>query len=560
MGYRSCDDRYQVTMFPEIIDDYVSDENPVRVMDAYVNSLNMGELGFKAEPAETGRPPYNPKDILKLYIYGHSNKIRSSRRLETESKRNVELMWLINNQTPDHKTIAEFRRKHPEALKKVFRNFVVVCRKFGLYGCEDVVVDGSKFRAVNSADNNFDVEKLEDRLKRIDEKLERYMSELDENDKKDETEAAKPKHSKEEIAAAIAELTERKGNYEGMKTKLETTGETQISTVDPDSRRMKQANGGSDICYNVQTAVDSKHKLIAAYDVTNSCNDKNQLAPMGKAAKKALNVEHLTMTGDTGYFVASDLAECICNGITPQVSSKYDSVTFCIPVSAEEAAAEANKAAAGAADETTDEAVNETTAETIAETASESTTKATTKATTEATTEAAAETTTEKSSKAADKPRQFNNPGKNVLIRDRNIGLCPMGNVLYPRSYRKSINSAVYSNAEACRNCPRRKDCKGYDRELKVKMPQSKFTKQYNDADLHVKQITYSADKAFLRKRKEIVEHPFGTIKRSMDSSYCLLKGIAKVSGEFALTFLAYNLKRAINILGVAKMLQEIRG
>jgi len=493
MGYIRGSDRYQQTMFPEVIDDYITEENPVRVIDAYIDSLKLAELEFKAIPADTGRPPYDPKDMLKLYLYGYFNKLRSSRKLEAETKRNIELMWLINKLSPDHKTIAEFRRNNAKALKNVFRDFVKLCQKLGLYGNELAAVDGSKFRAVNSVENNFNREKLEERIKRIDEKMEQYLSELNEND---EAESDAPKHTKEEIGAAIAELSARKEGYESMKARLDETGETQISTVDPDSKRMKQANGGSGICYNIQTAVDAENKMIADYEVTNHCNDKNLLAPMAKSAKETLGVDKLAVIADTGYFVASDLAECITNGITPHVSSEYESVTFCVPATAEEAS----------------------------------------------------------------EPQQFSNQGKNVFIRERNIGLCPMGCVLYPNSYRESINAAVYSNTKACRNCPHRAGCKNYDRELKVKMPLSEFTKQYNDSGLHVKQITYSADKTLLRKRKEIVEHPFGTIKRHMDSSYCLMKGIAKVSGEFALSFCAYNLKRAINILGAAKMLQVIRG
>ena len=492
MRYIAGSDRYQQTMLPEIIDDYVTEENPVRVIDAYIDSLEMAKLGIKATPAETGRPSYHPKDMLKLYIYGYFNRLRSSRKLETETKRNIELMWLMNKLSPDHKTIARFRKDNVKALKNIFRDFVKLSQKLGLYGNELEAIDGSKFKAVNSVDNNFNRQKLDDRILRIDEKLDRYFSEMSENDK---NESDAPKHTKEEIATAIEELTVKRENYESMRARLDETGETQISTVDTDARRMKLANGGSDVCYNVQIAVDAKHKMIGDYDVTNHCNDKNLLAPMAKSVKETLGVEKIAVSADTGYFVVSDLADCIINGITPHVSSEYDSVTFCVPATAEE--------------------VNE--------------------------------------------PQNFDHQGKNVLIKERNIGLCPMGCILYPRSYRKSTNVAVYSNAKACRACPHRKNCKPYDRELKVKMPACEFSKEYNDEGLRVKQITYSPDKSLLQKRKEIAEHPFGTIKRQMDASYCLLKGVVNVAGEFALTFLAYNLKRAINVLGVAFMIQAIR-
>jgi hypothetical protein len=281
-----------------------------------------------------------------------------------------------------------------------------------------------------------------------------------------------------------------------MKSQLEESGETQISTTDPDARRMKASNGGADISYNVQTATDSKNKLIVDYEVTNQCNDKNLLASMAISAKETLGVETLDVLADKGYFVASDIAECIQNGITPHVSSEHDSITISIP------------------------------------------------------------TTPDESTGA----QEFNNKGKPVYVKERNIGLCPMGNVLYPRSYSKGHGAAVFSNAKACRNCPSRDKCPSYyDRELKVTMPHSEFSKEYNDAMLHTKQVTITSDKEKLRRRKEIAEHPFGTVKRGMDSSYCLTKGTENVRGEFGLTFLAYNMKRVINILGVPKLLQAIR-
>ena len=464
----------------------------MRVIDAFVDSLDMEEQGIEVSVASTGRPRYDPKDQLKLYIYGYFNRIRSSRRLEIETHRNIELMWLMRKLTPDHKTIARFRKDNAEGLKKVFRAFVKLCQMLGLYGNELLAIDGAKFTAVNSLENNFNEKKLEERLRRIDEKLAGYLSELNEND---ECEQDAPRHTKEEIAAAIAKLAERKQKYEGMKSQLEESGETQISTTDPESKRMKLANGGSDVCYNVQTAVDSKYNLIVDYEVTNQCNDKNQLASMAKSAKEVLGVEEIATVADTGFFVASDIAECMANGIDAHVSSEHESITMCIAVEEEEAR----------------------------------------------------------------EAKEFGNQGKNVFIRERNIGLCPMGNVLYPRSYRSSIKSAIYANPEACRACSHRGKCREYDRELKIKMALSEFTREYNDQGLYIRQLTYAPNKALLRRRKEIVEHPFGTIKRQMDSEYFLLKGMAKVSGEFALTCLAYNLKRAINILGVSNLLEGMR-
>jgi len=496
MRYIEGADRYQKVLFPDSIDEYISPENPVRVIDAYISGLKLNELGIKGEPSNTGRPPYDPKDLLKLYVYGYFNRIRSSRRLEKETQRNIELMWMLNKLSPDHITIARFRKVNVKPLKNVFRDFVKLCVQLGLYGKELESVDGSKFKAVNSLENNFGHKKLDDRIKRIEEKLEQYLSELDEYDKAEagQDESANPTHTKEEIASIIDDLTTRKQTYEGIKNHLDETGQPQISTTDPDAKRMNHRNGLSEVCYNVQTVVDDKHKLIAEFEVTNRCNDKNLLSPMMKSAKEILGVDEIAAVADTGYFTATDIAECINNGITPHISSEYDSITICI----ETAETEANE------------------------------------------------------------PQEFNNQGKNVFIKERNIGLCPMGCVLYPRGYSEARKAAVYANANACKNCRHQPKCVKYYKELEVQMPKAEFTKEYNVEGLHVKQITYTADKSLLRKRKTLSEHPFGTIKRHMDSAYCLMTGIENVRGEFALTFLAYNLKRVINILGVDKMLKVL--
>ena len=494
MRYIEGKDRYQKILFPDIIDEYITAENPVRVIDAYVDSLKLNDINIRTEYSEVGRPPYNPKHMLKLYIYGYFNKIRSSRRLETETLRNIELMWLMNKLSPDHKTIARFRVDNAKALKDVFRDFVQLCKKLDLYGKELVAIDGSKFMAVNSDDNNFNHNKLDDRIRRIDEKLDKYFAELNENDKT-EAETDSPKHTEEEIKTIIDELSKRKQNYEDMKKQLDETGETQLSTTDPDAKRMKTADGASDVCFNVQTAVDDKHKMIVDFDVTNHCTDKNLLSPMAVSAKEVLGVEEITAVADNGYFVPTDIVECMKNGITPHVSNEHESITLCVPATCE----------------------------------------------------------------TANEPQEFNNAGKNVFIKERNVGVCPMGNVLYPQRYLQSQRSGVYQNKKACKNCPQRSVCTTNQRRMIIRMAETEFTTDYNDKNLYFRQILYAPDKKLLRKRKEIVEHPFGTIKRSMDNAYCLTKGIPKVRGEFALTFLAYNLKRAINILGTEKLLQAIR-
>jgi transposase len=255
MGYIIGQCRNQLILFPESIDEYVDEENSVRVLDAYVESLDLNKLGFtKASPSETGRPPYSPQDMLKLYIYGYINRIRSSRRLETETKRNIEVMWLLKKLTPDHKTIARFRSDNSKALKSVFRDFVKLCMKLGLYGKELTAIDGSKFKAVNSKDRNFTDSKLKERIARLEAKIEEYMREIDEADKQEESgcfpgSTPEPKKTQEQIKQIIAELKDRKALYESYAEEMVKSGETQKSLTDPDSRLM-MANGKMDVCYN----------------------------------------------------------------------------------------------------------------------------------------------------------------------------------------------------------------------------------------------------------------------------------------------------------------------
>lgn len=314
MGYKVGVDREQQVMFPATLDEYVSANNPVRVIDAFVGELDMVKLGFeRAIPADEGRPAYDPRDLLKLYIYGYLNRTRSSRRLERETHRNVEMIWLMRQLRPDHKTIAEFRRKHPEELKRVGRAFVVVCARLELFSAELVFVDGSKFRAVNSKDRNFTKGKLKALLARIDAQIEGYLAEVE---AQDAAEAGQPGATDPQLAEKLKGLRERKERYEGLQKRLEESGESQVSLTDADSRLMK-SQGDMKVCFNAQIAVDAKHHLIVADDVTNEVNDEWQLAPMAMAAKEALGVETLEVAADAGYHVGTQVVECEANGITP---------------------------------------------------------------------------------------------------------------------------------------------------------------------------------------------------------------------------------------------------
>jgi len=285
MGYIEGESRDQRVMFPAVIDDYITEDNPVRFIDAFADNLDLDELGFqRSQPASTGRPPYHPLDLLKLYIYGYMNRISTTRRLEKESHRNIEVIWLLRKLRPDFKTIADFRRDNGKAIKQLFREFSLLCRRLDLFGGELLAIDGSKFKASNSKHRNFTKKKLKRRLRDIDQKIEQYFEELDAGDE-EEAEVHKP--TAEELQEKIEGLKERKRRYIELKEKMETSGEDQVSLTDPDSRSMAR-DGKAVVGYNVQTAVDDKHKLIVVQEVTNAVTDVDQLSEIAIEAKEAL--------------------------------------------------------------------------------------------------------------------------------------------------------------------------------------------------------------------------------------------------------------------------------
>jgi hypothetical protein len=358
----------------------------------------------------------------------------------------------------------------------------------GLYGKELIAIDGSKFKAVNANDRNFTDGKLADRIGRLDNKITEYMAELSANDQEEDKQGAEK--SSEKIGDIVKRLEERRAVYEGYKEEMAEAGESQKSLTDPESRLM-MANGKMDVCYNVQTAVDAKNKLIAEFEVTNSAVDKNYLTPMALKTKEIFGVGNITAVADAGYDSVQDIVSGMNEGIDVHVAgTDFD---ICVP--AEEESGE--------------------------------------------------DITSQKD-------------GRCVYYADRNIVLCPMGKTLYPRFYKKGKKCGVFYNNAECKKCA----CtcakiKNKGRH-EVPMEEADFTIKYNDEGLHVKQERITGNKTIIRERKSIVEHPFGTVKRNMDAAYCLTKGMRLVSGEFSLSFLAYNLKRAINIIGVSGMIECI--
>jgi transposase len=309
-------DRGQSTLLPECLDDWIGEDNPVRVIDAFIDALDLGEIGFAGvEPAATGRPSYHPSVLLKLYIYGYLNRIQSSRRLEREAGRNLEVLWLLKRLAPDHKTIADFRTDNGAALRKVCARFVDLCRELGLLATASVAIDGSKFKAVNNRDKNFTEAKVTRRWAQLEESVARYLSQLDTADRQEPSEALaiKALHLKEKMAKLESEMLKLSAHEHAMLM----SADKQVSLTDPDSRSMATSGRGSGVVgYNVQTVVETKNHLIITHDVTNTGSDRGQLARMGKAAQAVLRADKLEAVADRGYFNSPEILECHESGIT----------------------------------------------------------------------------------------------------------------------------------------------------------------------------------------------------------------------------------------------------
>lgn len=305
------DSRTQATFLPERLEDYIAEENAVRVVDVFIDGLNLSSLGFKVSPALKGRPAYHPATMLKLYIYGYLNRIQSTRRLEREAGRNVELMWLLGRLAPDFKTIADFRKNNTLAIRTACREFVIICRKLSLFNDAFVAVDGSKFKAVNSSDRNFTQAKVKRRLEQIEKSIDQYLAEIVSTDRQESLVA---KDKSERLKNKIIKLKKEVEKLNQIEEQLNATPDKQISLTDPDARSMKSRGTGI-VGYNVQTAVDVKHHLIVAHDVTNFGNDRSQLSHIAKLAKEAIGVDELTVVADKGYFNGTEIKACEDEGI-----------------------------------------------------------------------------------------------------------------------------------------------------------------------------------------------------------------------------------------------------
>ena len=310
--------RNQITLMPACLDDYIDADNPVRVIDLFVDELDLVELGFDSTvAAATGRPGYHPALLLKIYLYGYLNRIQSSRRLERETQRNVELMWLTGQLSPDFKTIADFRHDNGKGIRNVCKRFVALCRQLNLFSQAVVAIDGSKFKAVNNRDKNFTPHKLEQRMKQIDESIERYLNALDTADR---TQPADLEARTTHLQEKLVKLKKQMHYLRDIEQQLKQQPDKQLSQTDPDARSMATSGRGTGMVgYNVQTAVDTKHHLIVAHEVTNLGHDRTQLSKMARQSREALGSEDMEVIADRGYFKGPEILKCVEAGITPSV-------------------------------------------------------------------------------------------------------------------------------------------------------------------------------------------------------------------------------------------------
>jgi len=465
--------REQKLLLPEAVEDYVAPEAPVRFIDAFVSTLDLRALGFgKAMAAHTGRPPYDPGDLLRLYLYGYLNRLRSSRLLERECTRNLEVIWLLRMLKPDFKTLADFRRDNKKPLQAACRQFTLLCRQMNLFGGELVAIDGSKFRAVNSKDKNFNEKKLRELIAGIDAKIENYLKELDNGDN---DEPAEPAPTSEELKKKIAQLQERKDDYEDLAAQLDEE-DKQVSSVDPDARLM-HTRDGAQVCYNVQSAVDSKHKLIVAHEVVNEGVDYQQLSSMAREAKEVLGVEKINVVADKGYYSNTEVRRCVEHGITPYME------------------------------------------------------KANTSANT-----------------------KLGLYGKNKFQYDleKDVYHCPGQKELTYRynTYEKERELRYYQ-ATGCQSCTLKSHCTRNKANRRI-------TREENEGLMEAMAARVKASRHIMKLRKALVEHPFGTIKRTMNAGYFLCKRLGGVRAEMSLTVLAYNLKRVLNIVSFTELMKAV--
>jgi transposase len=468
--------REQIILFPETVDDYISEENMVRFVDAYVDKLDVKELGYKySETKETGRKPYDPKDMLKLYIYGYMMKIRSSRALESETHRNVELMWLIKKLQPDFKTIADFRKDNVDSIKLVCREFTLFCRKLGLIGSNLLAIDGSKFKAVNSKDKCYTKKFIKKELKEIDQKINDYLDAIDRSDMK-ENEFSKI--DTQRLKEIIENLSEEKAEIKKLLQEIEEENANQKSMTDSDSRMMKTSNGTYQVGYNTQIAVDDKHHLIVESEVTNEQNDIKCLSQIAEKSKQTLDIDKIKVVCDGGYYSEKEISDCEGKNIECYVVI----------------------------------------------------------------------------------PKKNSNESKGMYGRDQfryeesiDTYICPQNKTMTYRFTRERGDRKLrrYECSE-CNKCPMKSNCTNSKGNRYIDRS------EFEEVICRVKERAAN-NPEILKSRSKIIEHVFGTIKQWLGyGGAFLVKGLRMVNGEFSLIALSYNIRRAVNTLGVKKLIESL--
>jgi len=466
--------RSQATLFPERIDDYISEENPVRVVDVFVNGLDLGVIGFKTEPAATGRPAYHPSTMLKLFIYGYLNRIQSSRRLEREAGRNVELMWLLGRLAPDFKTIADFRKNNGKGIRKVCSEFVQICRKLELFSDAVIAIDGSKFKGVNTRDKNFTKAKIKYRLDQIDESIARYLSQIASADRRDDSVA---NHKIERLEIKIRKLNDEIKKLNKVESQLSNTSDKQVSLTDPDAKSMATSGRGTGVVgYNVQTAVDAKHHIIVTHEVTNVGHDRSALYRTAQLAKETIGSDTLDVVADRGYYNGLEIYRCEQNQITTYLPKVQTSGNM---------------------------------------------------------------------AKGLFGKRDFK------WIKEDNEFECPARKRLIWRfetqEKGKTINKYWSSD---CPQCAIKDQC--------TTGKYRRVTRWEHEDVLDQVEARIEKEPEKMAVRRATVEHPFGTIKSWMGATHFQMKTLKHVSTEMSLHVLAYNLKRAMKVLGINRLMEAV--
>lgn len=474
--------RRQTLLLPDMIENYIDENNPTRLFDAFVNSLDMKEMGFKYAVLEEGpgRPSYDPSDLLKLYLWGYYNGIRSSRKLENECYRNIEVMWLINKLTPDFKTISDFRKNNINIVKELFRAFNLFLKEQDIFKSQDIAVDGTKLKAVNSMDKSYTKEFLKKEEDKIDEKINRFLREIDENDEIEDKESVLDRTKVKEI---VEKLKEKKNNLVKINEKMNESGLNEISLTDSEARQMKTRHG-IDVCYNAHIAVEANNHLITDYLVDNSTNDYASVISLAEGTKEF--IDEFDLSADKGHFSLPNL-------------EKLDKLNI----------------------------------KAYIPTAQHGTPK-----------------------RKTGIPAPEYHLSKFVYNHMNDSYTCPQGHEMHyrfdePSSQHPGLKYRIYSTPY-CMECPVKSLCTNSVRGRWI------YRWEHEDIEEEHWRRMKSKGSEKMILRKKTVEHPFGTIKRVMNQGYLLMKGLANAIGEFGFTALAYNMKRAINIMGVKTLVQAI--